>query len=85
MYFFIIVLFFLFIGFIVYLKQPSTRGKRGENKVGLVIGETIKNEQYVINDLIVNMTKYSNIKTFYRLVINDFYLRQLSKLESVFL
>lgn len=62
MYFFIIVLFFLFIGFIIYLKQPSTRGKRGENKVSWVIGETIENEQYVINDLIlVNAGKSSQI------------------------
>lgn len=63
MYFFIIVCVVLFIGFIVYGKHPSSfvkygenpssRGKRGENKVGFVIGKTIENVQYVINDLIL--------------------------------
>ena len=60
--FLIIIPVILFIILIVYLKQPSTRGKRGENKVGWVIGETIENEQYVINDLIlVNEGKSSQI------------------------
>jgi hypothetical protein len=35
----------------VYLKHPSTRGRLGENKVSLIIGETIENQQYVINNL----------------------------------
>lgn len=37
----------------VYLKHPSTRGKRGERRVRRVIGKTVKNKQYVINDLIL--------------------------------
>lgn len=37
----------------IYLKRPQTRGKRGENKVGRIIGNTVENEQYVINDLII--------------------------------
>lgn len=53
MYFFIIVLDILFIAFIAYWKRPSTRGKRGENKVSSAIGNTIENEQYVINNLIL--------------------------------
>ena len=62
MSFLIIIPVILFIILIVYLKQPSTRGKRGENKVGWVIGETIENKQYVINDLIlVNEGKSSQI------------------------
>lgn len=48
-----IILVVLFAILIAYLKHPSTRGKRGENKVGRVIGETVENEQYVINDLIL--------------------------------
>ncbi|MGN1053305.1 MAG: NERD domain-containing protein [Candidatus Scatosoma sp.] len=60
--FFIIIPAILFIVLIVYLKQPSTHGKRGENKVRWVIGETVENEQYVINDLIlVNEGKSSQI------------------------
>lgn len=35
-------------------ESPENRGKRGENEVKRVIGKTIKNEQYVINDLIVS-------------------------------
>lgn len=62
MYFFITLLFILFIGFAVYLKRPSTRGKRGERKVGFAIGKTVENERYVINDLIlVNEGKSSQI------------------------
>ena len=51
--FLIIILVILFIILIVYLKHPSTRGKHGENKVRRVIGETVENEQYVINDFIL--------------------------------
>lgn len=51
--FVIIPLIIIFIVFIVYLKRPETRGKFGENRVKRVIGETIENEQYVINDLII--------------------------------
>ena len=43
----------------IYLKRPETRGKRGENRVKRVIGDTIENEQYVINDLII----FNNGKT----------------------
>lgn len=50
---FIIVLVILFISFAIYRKRPSVRGKRGEDKVRRVIGETMENEQYVINDLIL--------------------------------
>ena len=60
--FLVIIPVILLIILIVYLKQPSTRGKRGENKVRWVISETIENEQYVINDLIlVNEGKSSQI------------------------
>ena len=60
--FLIIILVILFIILIVYLKRPSTRGKHGENKVRRVIGETVENEQYVINDFIlVNDGKSSQI------------------------
>ena len=60
--FLVIIPVILLIILIVYLKQPSTRGKRGENKVRWVISETIENEQYVINDIIlVNEGKSSQI------------------------
>lgn len=60
--FLIIIPAILFIILIVYLKHPSTRGKHGENKVRRVIGETVENEQYVINDFIlVNDGKSSQI------------------------
>lgn len=36
-----------------YLKTSEIRGIRGENKVKYIIGETIENEQYIINDLII--------------------------------
>lgn len=52
--FLIIIPIILIIILAVYLKRPETRGKRGENRVKWVIGETIENEQYVINDLIVS-------------------------------
>ena len=52
--FLIIIAIILIIALGVYLKRPETRGKRGENRVKWKIGETIKNEQYVINDLILS-------------------------------
>jgi len=52
--FLIIISIILIIILAVYLKRPETRGKRGENRVKCIIGETIENEQYVINDLIVS-------------------------------
>lgn len=52
--FLIIIAIILIIALGVYLKRPKTRGKRGENRVKWKIGETIKNEQYVINDLILS-------------------------------
>ena len=52
--FLIIIPIILIVILAVYLKRPETRGKRGENRVKLIIGETIENEQYVINDLIVS-------------------------------
>lgn len=52
--FLIIIPIILIIILAVYLKRPETRGKRGENRVKCIIGETIENEQYVINDLIVS-------------------------------
>ncbi len=36
------------------LKSPENRGKIGESKVKLVIGSTIENKKYVINNLIIN-------------------------------
>ncbi|MBQ7769885.1 MAG: NERD domain-containing protein, partial [Clostridia bacterium] len=50
---FLIIPIILIIILAVYLKRPETRGRRGENRVKWVIGETIENEQYVINDLIL--------------------------------
>ena len=47
------VIFVLLAIFNVYLKRPETRGKRGENNVKRIIGKTIENEQYVINNLIL--------------------------------
>ena len=46
--FLIIIPIILIIILAVYLKRPETRGKRGENRVKCIIGETIENEQYVI-------------------------------------
>ena len=51
--FIIIITIILLIVLVVYLKQPSARGKRGENKVSFVIGDTVENEQYVINNLTI--------------------------------
>lgn len=60
--FLIIIPIVLILILAIYLKRPTTRGKRGENKVKWVIGETIENEQYVINDLIItNEGKTSQI------------------------
>ena len=60
--FLIIIPIVLIIILAIYLKNPTTRGKRGENKVKWIIGETIENEQYVINDLIItNEGKTSQI------------------------
>lgn len=53
MLFLIIIPVIIFSIIIIYLKHPSTRGKRGENKVRRAIGKTVENEQYVINDLIL--------------------------------
>lgn len=65
----IIIPIILIIVFVIYLKRPETRGKRGEKKVKRVIGKTIENEQYVINDLIViNDNKTSQID---HIVINS--------------
>jgi hypothetical protein len=62
MQFLIIIPIVLILILAIYLKKPTTRGKRGENKVKWVIGETIENEQYVINDLIItNEGKTSQI------------------------
>ncbi len=62
MIFLIIISVILFLIIIAYLKHLPTRGERGENKVRRVIGETVENEQYVINDLIlVNENKSSQI------------------------
>ena len=32
-------------------KRTVIKGKRGENKVSFIIGDTVENEQYVINNL----------------------------------
>ena len=37
-----------------YLQSPESRGLRGENKVRCVIGQTVEDKQYVINDLILS-------------------------------
>jgi len=55
----LIILFILTIILVIYLIQsethgkPETRGKIGEYRVRRIIGKTIENEQYVINDLIL--------------------------------
>lgn len=46
-----LIIFVIYLG--RYLGSPETRGKIGEYNVELIIGETIENEQYVINDLIL--------------------------------
>lgn len=51
----IIILIILIICLKKYFKNPKTRGKRGENSVKHIIGETIENEQYIINDLILSI------------------------------
>ncbi len=62
MSFLLIIPIILIIILAIYLKNPTTRGKSGENKVKWVIGETIENEQYIINDLIItNEGKTSQI------------------------
>ncbi len=58
----IIPIVILIILFVVCLNNPTARGKRGENNVKRVIGETVENEQYVINDIIIeNEGKSSQI------------------------
>lgn len=52
----------LIIILIAYLKDPKTRGKRGERKVKRIIGSTVAGEKYIINDLILeNEGKTSQI------------------------
>lgn len=48
-----IIIFVFAIVLAIYLKNPATRGKRGEKKVGRIIGKTSKKQQYVINNLIL--------------------------------
>lgn len=48
-----LIIFFCCVALAIYFKLPSTRGKRGEKKVRRIIGETIENKQYVINDIIL--------------------------------
>jgi len=50
----ILIIFIIIIT--VYIRRPETRGKFGENKVKWIIGETIENKQYVINDLILGQS-----------------------------
>ena len=58
--FLIIIPIVLIIILAVYLKRPSARGKRGENKVKRVIGRTKKNKQNVINGLIIPNNGHSS-------------------------
>lgn len=53
MIYFIVILIVLLAILIIYLKSPRARGKRGENMVKWVIGTTIENKQYIINNLII--------------------------------
>lgn len=46
----VILLYFIIL---YYLKRPEALGKQGENKVKRVIGKTVENKQYVINNLIL--------------------------------
>ncbi len=50
---YLIIPILLIIILVIYLKSPKMLGKYGENRVKMVIGKTIANKQYVINDLIV--------------------------------
>lgn len=60
--FLIIIPIVLIVFFAIYLNRPVARGKRGENRVKRIIGKTIENEQYVINNLILaNEGKTSQI------------------------
>lgn len=61
---------YLIIGIIILIviiasicaKTPESRGKRGENQVKRIIGKTVENEKYVINNLtLVNDGKTSQI------------------------
>lgn len=62
MIYFIVILIVLLAILIIYLKSPRARGKRGENMVKWVIGNTIENQQYIINNLIIkNGEKTSQI------------------------
>ena len=54
-----VVLAILLAIYFAYLKNPTVRGKEGENKVKRAIGETIESIQYVIN----NLTVYNNGNT----------------------
>lgn len=60
--FLIIIPIVLIVILAIYLNRPVARGKRGENRVKRIIGKTIENEQYVINNLILaNEGKTSQI------------------------
>lgn len=50
----LIILMFVLAIVVAYARQPKIRGKRGENRVKRVIGTTIENERYVINDWMVS-------------------------------
>ncbi len=60
---FLIIITIILIAFLaLYFKSPEARGKSGENRVKWVIGSTIEDNQYVINDLIIeNEGKTSQI------------------------
>jgi len=54
----VLIIFFAFLSF----KNPKVLGERGENQVKRIIGKTVENEQYVINNLtLVNDGKTSQI------------------------
>lgn len=62
MIFYIIIPAILIIILSICLKSPTIRGKLGERKVKRIIGKTIENKQYIINNLILkNDQKTSQI------------------------
>lgn len=49
----LLIIIFIIIIFVFIIKSPKFRGSFGEIKVKFIIGKTIGNEQYVINDIII--------------------------------
>jgi len=54
----VLIIFFAFLSF----KNPKVLGERGENQVKRIIGKTVENEQYVINNLRGGLWIKANLK-----------------------